>query len=358
MAITGNPGIGKSLFLFYIMWRISTMDGVGIVVLRRAKDYGLIYVFEKTRCWTTSKYDDVVDWLFLPDTWYLTDTLATPPGEFKAVTIVVASPARVHYKEFLKYSSTDSLRYLPVWSLDELKQAAALYDIEPGSIEQRYCLIGGIARYVLEKQKEDLSSTIAVSVGRLNIDKFLLIADGKLDKNDEISHLIVHYVVNCDFQMTSLQFSSTYVTEKALRLFSENQHQKLCELLLYNDPTSITSGLRGNLFGAFAHRLLSSGGEFDYRCLDDDIQGKLTLIKRDSDRFGDIAKCEGDKYFIAWNPNYPCIDAYIPKQYLFQMTVSDEHPVIKTKMLEILDSTKLKALHFVVPRKSFENFSM
>jgi DNA replication protein DnaC len=40
MAITGNPGIGKSHFVFYIMWKISTMDGVGTVVLRRAKDGG------------------------------------------------------------------------------------------------------------------------------------------------------------------------------------------------------------------------------------------------------------------------------------------------------------------------------
>jgi hypothetical protein len=45
MAITGNPGIGKSIFLFYVMWRISTMENVGVVILDRAKDGSTIYVF-------------------------------------------------------------------------------------------------------------------------------------------------------------------------------------------------------------------------------------------------------------------------------------------------------------------------
>ncbi len=27
-AITGNPGIGKSIFLFYVMWRLRKMDNV------------------------------------------------------------------------------------------------------------------------------------------------------------------------------------------------------------------------------------------------------------------------------------------------------------------------------------------
>ena len=50
MAITGNPGIGKSFFLIYVMWKISSMDNVDI---HRGKDRGVIYVFKgKNKCWT------------------------------------------------------------------------------------------------------------------------------------------------------------------------------------------------------------------------------------------------------------------------------------------------------------------
>ncbi|KAF0683171.1 Aste57867_24764 [Aphanomyces stellatus] len=344
MAITGNPGIGKSLFLFYVMWRISSMRGIRTVILHRQKDRGLIYVFEKsekTRCWTTRDLGQIDKFLFRRDTWYLTDTLNPPPGEVAAMTILVASPARKHYKEFLKYSSTDELRYLPVWSLDELKQVADLYKATAEDVQRRYCLIGGIPRYVLEKAGHDLTEVIDSAVSRLNIEKFNLIASGALDKEDEISHII---------------FSSLYVTEKALDLFSNSQRNKLCEFLLNNDPASITAGLRGNLFEAYSHRVLSAGGTFAYRNLEDGTTGSFTLPQRQSDRFSDISECQSKKYFIPWNPNYRCVDSYIPGEYLFQMTVSDQHPIDKAKMEAISRAAKLSSLYFVVPQSSYMDF--
>jgi hypothetical protein len=60
IAITGNPGVGKSVFLFYALWRISQMkEGVGTVVLHRAKDEGDIYVFEEDGCWIASDVSQV-----------------------------------------------------------------------------------------------------------------------------------------------------------------------------------------------------------------------------------------------------------------------------------------------------------
>jgi len=37
--------------------------------------------------------------------------------------------------------------------------------------------------------------------------------------------MIVHYMVDNDFEERGLQFASTYVTENALAVFSSNQHQ-------------------------------------------------------------------------------------------------------------------------------------
>ena len=138
MAITGNPGIGKSVFLFYMLWRLSSIETVGAVLRHRAKDRGLIYVFEKERCWITRNLRIIDNLLILPNTWYLTDTLDPPPAEIRAVTVLVASPARKHYKEFLKYSSTDSLRYLPVWSLEELHCDAGLYNMTFGAVQSAF----------------------------------------------------------------------------------------------------------------------------------------------------------------------------------------------------------------------------
>ena len=358
MAITGNPGIGKSIFLFYVMWRISTMENVGVVILHRAKDGGNIYVFEDSKCWITQKYAKINKFLDQRTTWYLTDTLSPPPAEVKAVTILVASPSRDHYKEFLKYSSTDSLRYLPVWSLEELQSAAARYTISSEDVTNRYRLIGGIPRFVLEKRNENLKNVIRRAVIRLRIEKFNSIAAGELKKGEEISHLIVHYMVDNDFVECGLQFASSYITERALTVFIQNQHQKLCELLLNFEASPHLSGLRGNLFEAFAHRTISNGGTFDCRNLHNDTEFEIVLTERESKRFSDIRECNDDLYFLPWNPNYPCIDSIIPKKYLFQMTVSTEHPIKLKKMLEITKWTKLSEVYFVVPRQLYKKFKL
>lgn len=206
MAITGNPGIGKSVFLFYVMWRISSMKEVGTVILRRAKDYGLIYVLDKDGCCVTRNLGDIDEFLLRSNTWYLTDTLDPQPGELKAVTILVSPPSRHYYNQFIKYSMTDSLRYLPVWSLEELQECAALYQMTPTAIEEEYSLIGGIPRFVLEKGSSNFFQNGMVNgeIGRLIHDNFKLLAP-----EYEISELVVHDIVNSDFQKTGIQFAST-----------------------------------------------------------------------------------------------------------------------------------------------------
>ncbi|ORY47776.1 hypothetical protein BCR33DRAFT_714841 [Rhizoclosmatium globosum] len=159
MAITGNPGTGKSIFLFYILWRLSKMDKnrASSVILHRAKDNGILYIFGPTHCWRSVNETDIIPLLDIPTTWYLTDTLTPCPGEVNAVTILVSSPARKHYSTFLTFGATDSLRCLPVWSLDELQKAAALFPkLNPTDVEARYSVIGGIPRFVLEESDEDI----------------------------------------------------------------------------------------------------------------------------------------------------------------------------------------------------------
>jgi hypothetical protein len=50
MAITGTTGIGKSVFLFYVMWRLAKMGTTEAVVLHRRNDRGRIYVFQNDQC--------------------------------------------------------------------------------------------------------------------------------------------------------------------------------------------------------------------------------------------------------------------------------------------------------------------
>lgn len=232
------------------------MDDVGTVVnLRRAKDSESIHIFGNTGSLSTWNFGDVNDLLSLRNTWYLMDSLDPQPGELKAVTIRVSPPSRHYYNQFIKYSMTDSLRYLPVWSLEELQECAALYQMTPTAIEEEYSLIGGIPRFVLEKGSSNFFQNGMVNgeIGRLIHDNFKLLAP-----EYEISELVVHDIVNSDFQKTGIQFASTFVTNKALETLSRREQGELYEYL--STHSCIPEGFRTNLLEAYTRRALSRGG--------------------------------------------------------------------------------------------------
>jgi hypothetical protein len=357
IAITGNPGVGKSVFLFYALWRISRMkEGVGTVVLHRAKDEGDIYVFEEDGCWIASDISQVRRLFSLSTTWYLTDTPKKPPGDHEAITFLVASPEREHYKEFLKYGQTTTLRYLPVWSLDELYLASGLYDMKKEKVEERYNLIGGIARFVLEKSKVNLKEEIGIALKKFEMKHFKFLQG--VDDVSKMNQSILHFDVDEKFESESMRFCSDYAAQKAVEKFWEGKRYELFVFLKCSEADSSTAALRGQLFEQVAHKMLAAGGKFLCRSLEEEgsLEDEMELTPRETDRYHELTACTEDKYWKPWSSNCPCIDSLIPNKYLFQMTISDQHPINKPKMVEVLSKSGIKSLYFVVPRSKFDNF--
>ncbi|KAJ3299450.1 hypothetical protein HDV03_003007, partial [Kappamyces sp. JEL0829] len=224
-------------------------------------------------------------------------------------------------------------------------------------VEKRYSLVGGIPRFVLEKP-DDIEPIIDLAIARLTIDKFYLISTGQLVKDDRISHLAVHIYVDQTYMKESLQMGSVYIAEKTLERFILTQEQTLRQFLSYTKPIPMIASLRGNLFEAYAHRVLSAGGKFTIRSLEAGQTKTITLPPLQTDRYYELSKCTANKYYIPWNPNYACNDSFIPSKYLFQMTVSNDHPIKISALLEIMKHTKLSSLVFVVPGNLYNTFPL
>ena len=95
--ITGNPGIGKSYFLFYILYELAK---TGETVLLDSHDRDECIVF-KNGMVELENISNVRHILNKKTTWYLVD--AKKPLRYEAITILVSSPNPPHYyKEFLK----------------------------------------------------------------------------------------------------------------------------------------------------------------------------------------------------------------------------------------------------------------
>jgi hypothetical protein len=262
MAITGTPGTGKSMFLFYILWRLANMETTKMVILHRQMNHEWIYVFRNDGCWKICNPDYIGEVLRDPTAWYLTDALEPPPNVVKAITILVTSPAKKYYSKFLEYSYVLPLHYLPIWSIEELKLAAKSHSKSPEEVEKRFNMIGGIPRYVLEKN-EDLEELIRTAIGGMSLHRLIPIALGEGTLDDQISHHIVHFRVEppC-YTRFSMIMASEYVKSRVLEKYTGSREEELKHFLATCKRRAFMTSVCGNLFDTCAHEKLSAGKEF------------------------------------------------------------------------------------------------
>lgn len=333
------------------------MGSTRTVILHRQIDRGRIHVFRNDGCWKTNDLDDIDEFLEDPTTWYLTDSLESPPDESEAVTILVSYPDRNYFKTFLKYSSTAALHYLPVWSLKELKIAAPLHSRDLEVVEERYGLIGGIPQFVLASHYNMLDH-IKEAIAYLRLNHFYRINGLQVskEKDDDICS-VVQLDVNPTYLDFSLRMASQYASDRALEKFLVRENQELKRFFHRVHFNSSFASLRANLFEAYAHRLFSGGGEFLMRSLDDSIRCKLHVPPRDVERFHNISRCtDQNRYYIPWDPNHACIDAVVLGTGYFKMTVALDHDISKHHLMEIVEVSKIDKLYLAVPDEIFGDF--
>ncbi|GIL61068.1 hypothetical protein Vafri_15463 [Volvox africanus] len=148
--ITGTPGIGKSFFAVVLMGWLVQEKGVSTIIL----DFdGLKYLF--TTNGTDIKVEmgsemDFIEEVNDPKTWWIVDTGTA--FRRPASTVLLASPDRQRYKEFLKFQGTTTL-FMPIWTDDEIKECRIrLYPhLSDATVRDLVWKWGNIPRYVLEK---------------------------------------------------------------------------------------------------------------------------------------------------------------------------------------------------------------
>jgi hypothetical protein len=357
MAITGTPGTGKSVFLFYILWRLANVETMKTVILHRQKDDKKIYVFQNDGCWIAFDDRDIRNLLDDPSTWYLTNSLLPPPGYVPAVTILVSSPGKQYYSAFLKLLPNELLHYLPIWSLEELKIVAPFYLKTPEEIEDRFGKIGGSAQYVLEEDK-DLEATIDYGISKIVSSKYIPMPLKEGYNEYDIINRIIHFEVRPpDYIRYKLTIASDYVARKFSERLHDRHELELIYFLTFFDNVSFVGPTVGHLFESYAHRKLSAGGEFLVRSLDDDIEEKMSFPPRQPMTFGNFSECKNPNiYYKPQARNFACIDSLILGTGYFQTTISMEHKIAEERMKEIKKVMKMDKLYFVVPHTKYKEF--
>ncbi|KAF2078173.1 hypothetical protein CYY_000557 [Polysphondylium violaceum] len=382
-AITGTPGIGKSCFIYYIMWEIAQTKGT--ILLRsfhsNCQDSFYLYTYDSIGApivfvGTEGDFDNH----FVDKTcYYLVDSKFI--GNVAAKTIIVSPPDPSKYKEFLK-STIATRRYLPPWSKDELDVVRPLLypTISHTVLEGLWNKWGGIPRFVLEsgldpifqQQIEDSISGVKLvdcvqSVG---------MADPTAPGIDKVIQIIPIEGSHEKYSRMVLKFSSKYVQQRVTSNVEKDGIDKMIAQLKV--PQFLHSPLGGSFFESICHRALKEGGVFNRRNLDSNIEDKVKITKSLSTclikSIDDISGSDDSTYLLPIFSNFPVVDSIIKPNTLFQVTVSESHPPLMEKLTQIIQQLSVSVqpqkkkqkshqqnpmfhLYFVVPEDIYPIFT-
>lgn len=308
VVVTGNPGIGKSRSMAYLL-KILLEDGQLVVYEARKDKNVFIFVpsaiqFDEKRnkeipvykVWRSSfsdfKAEDCAA-LKNPNNYYLIDpSLPAPIASIVAHTVIAASPNRMHYHEWKKRGNTPVL-CMPSWSKDELLAIRTIMgNLSVDEVCQRIHKFGGRPRLVYATEDD-----FGVYLGDLN-DALNSLTDDKLYKlmkqggnvegsdaasSKDSSMLFAYALVEKENEPPKflrapgnyfIQFASAYVHQ----LIIERFWGTLMNLLdPYNKHFARGSPTMEFYFESLAFGFLCMGGEFEVLDLQTNEKKVVTL---------------------------------------------------------------------------------
>ncbi|RHZ55278.1 hypothetical protein Glove_417g36 [Diversispora epigaea] len=373
--ISGNPGIGKSVFTYYILYKLAQLNKT-IVYNHLGSTF---IIFEKEKAFYVNQ-SIMREYIHCQDVWYIVD--ATEPEKVKAKTILICSLRLDHYRNFDKYVGT-TIRYMPIWSLEEIEtcRKRIFNDLEPKKVNDLFSKWGGIPRFVLEKTQDSTQQQLLEEAIVKNSNKRLFTFVGEINHTDNMSNKLLHIYTNIPnkdnenkedikifYKKKFLQFASEYVSKKVIDALIENHRKVLEKFVISSSSINEWSTIRGNVFEDISHRILQKGRRFNIRLLDSkstdpkSTSSTIEFPKCEKLIFNKINEIKEGMYCQSKSKNFGSIDAIVAPDILFQMTVSSDHPININSLKNLVD--KLGGVsgkdpinfYFVLPKDKYNDF--
>jgi ribosomal protein L25 (general stress protein Ctc) len=389
VAIGGNSGVGKSMFLAYAMKRLVDAKDIPAIVYDRTGEESVAVILPDN-VFFVNRFTAENQYLRNYATVYLVDVggdgNSRCPPKYSAFTIVVASPHSAHskIKDWLKQTHAPQL-YMPCWSSDELLacRSAQQLAISADEVKQRVDRFGGIARTVLTDTIGNWDKKTEVALNTCDLNALSLSVHLNLEKLPEQTSMLLHFGVDeTTFQVSSINLASDHIA----RLFSEKvQTTELNITLKFLRATSGVpswGGIRGYTFEAFAHTILKAGGIFKAAQFinaygSNAVKGGEVKKARHVEVLVEVPR--SDNVQMIANPSdifnlqngfygrpsiatFPTIDSVVRPNMLFQVTGSSSHDVNIDGLVKAVKALNVKlsdrvSIFFVVPPEQFDTFA-
>jgi len=337
--ITGTPGIGKSLFLIYLLWKFVKEGKRVLFIYHPFNIYydgnGGVFRFPSRQLPLDS--DDS----FWNDTlWCLFDAkfkneahLGDLPVEL-CTFIVSTSPRREMVNDFRKPPVPQEF-YMPTWTKAELEEIAPLF---PNATEWRgrFENLGGIPRHVLEVTTRPPTQMLEAACTDCSLDDCIkkIGMNSTITERSKVVHLLVHVTSTSPYTDSSVRYASQAALNVIVRNKGNEAKRRMSELLASCQGNPLIAALSGYIFEPYAIELLEKGGTFKCRVLvhgnkrikPDETTLNIPLsIKTVVDKV--VPNQTRNQLHVPKTTNYAAIDAWIPGIGAFQMTVGKKHDI-------------------------------
>ena len=384
--LTGSPGIGKSQFKLYCMWR-AVQSGVKSFL---HQDEGEIKIHSQS---SVEPADDLGVWrnIHYGIPFYVDIVGASEPlpsmVDSSAYTIIFSSPDPRRHKVFLK--GRGSITYVSEpWSKIEIDKSWELithfHTVSKEVVDSQFKLYGGVPRYVFDKADEgdEAMSKAILAKGRGACVALITLSLGAgLDSH--MSHTVVHMYVRKSGDKCSDQVCFLPASPTVTRVLTELYRNKLIEKfwLWTKNKDSIFKTTAGLVFETLyslymvspsGHNITSLTGVVEYgekRCEDREASARMIAINRVDTLPDDWATDptwvpERDVLYKQRILNMQSADAIVMSSdgelYIIQVTVASVHPIKGQGLKRIVNIIQSKVLStsftsnllFVVPHMS------
>jgi hypothetical protein len=369
--ITGTPGIGKSMFLVFLLWKLVKEHKRVLFIYH---PYNIYYdgrggVF----CFRNGHLPPENDVSFWNDTlWCLFDAkfknesdLGKFPHEFCRRFVVSTSPRREMLNDFRK-PPEPGIFYMPTWTEAELGGVAPLFPFSSAAWRDRYMILGGIPRNVLEVTSESAMRMLEEACRGCSLDDCVkqIGLHSTITEKSKVVHRLVHIRSEPPFRESSVCYASAVALDMIIRNKGTEAKKKMRELLEACEGNPLIAAFCGHIFEAHAIEELEKGGKFTHRKLphgNTKIQATETLLTIPPSTKQIAEKVEPDQtlgqLYVPKASNYAAIDAWIPGIGAFQMTVGKNHDIKSRVKNDLSNLSGSNRLYWLLPPLYYYSFT-
>ncbi|CAK4611648.1 unnamed protein product [Aphanomyces euteiches] len=228
--ISGTPGIGKSLFFVYILYRLAH-DPLSPFKPKRicyqVKDTFLLFDMEEysVRLIASAAVPILLDDLSTLSL-YVIDGQDSTPLNSTCVTLFIASPQSSTYQHYERHKNAVEW-FFPVWTLDELHQCRKVCfpHVGKNSLDDRYRICGGVARSIFHDDGREILRRINAALEDVNA--IICVRNIGCPTAISTAHELVHTIVK-EYEFDHVDIASNYVGEQLWIKYAAQMLLNLC----------------------------------------------------------------------------------------------------------------------------------